>query len=153
MLTYRVREHNKNHRRWYIFVRAYVYKRHSRHPPSRRSSNTMVHTTASNISKCVELVRVCRLAVVVAAATCCSYCDYENPPPPNEARDIRSEGDCVNFRPAGRQGGTCFCWPHGGGYGGYRSHMFERIELIANSFDSSGHDCSNHPIFTAMLSL
>ena len=39
----------------------------------------------------VELVRVCRLAVVAAAACCCD-CDNENPPPPNEARAIRREG-------------------------------------------------------------
>ena len=29
---------------------------------------------------------------VAAAATCCSYCGKQNPPPPNESRAIRREG-------------------------------------------------------------
>ena len=53
---------------------------------------TTTRRTTSNISIWVELVRVCRLAVVAAAAACCSYCDNENPSPPNEARAIRREG-------------------------------------------------------------
>ena len=40
----------------------------------------------------VELVRVCRLAVVAAAGACYSFRDFENPPPPNETRAIRREG-------------------------------------------------------------
>ena len=51
----------------------------------------------------VELVRVCRLAVVAPAAACCSCCDNENPPPPNEARAIGSEGRrAISAQLAGR---------------------------------------------------
>ena len=53
-------------------------------------------------------VRVCRLAVVIAAAACCSYCDNDNPHPPNEARAIRREWRrAISAQlPAGRQAGV-----------------------------------------------
>ena len=56
----------------------------------------------------VELVRVCRLDVLAAAAACWFYCDHENPPLPNEL----SEGSGVaqflpSYQLGGKQGGTC----------------------------------------------
>ena len=55
----------------------------------------------------VELVRVCRLDIVVAAAACCSFRDNENPPPPNAARAIiREWRRAISAQlPAGRQAG------------------------------------------------
>ena len=64
----------------------------------------------------VEHVRVCRLAVVAAAEACCSFRDYENPPPPNEARAVRREG-VAQFPPGWEEG--CYVyrcmifWPRG----------------------------------------
>ena len=92
-------EHQKN-----------VSKRHSHHHPPHDSKQHYY---------CVELVRVCRLAVVAAAAACCSYCDKENPPPPNEARAIRGEGRrAISAQLEGRVVRTCqscIFWPRGWG--------------------------------------
>ena len=56
----------------------------------------------------MELEGVCRLVVVVTAAACCSYCDNDNPHPPNEARAIRREWRrAISAQlPAGRQAGV-----------------------------------------------
>ena len=67
------------------------------------------HPHSKEHNYCVELVRVCRLAVVAAAAaSCSSYSGNENPPPPNEARAIRREGRrAVSAQRAGRVVRTC----------------------------------------------
>ena len=104
----------------------------------------------------MELVRVCRLAVVAAAAACCSYCDNENPPPPNEARAIRREGRrAISAQLAGRVIRTCqSCIFWAGGWGLSMSiPLVPTNRVDFNTFDRSGHDCSNHPVFTARLSL
>ena len=75
-------------------------------PPSRQHHDYFPHDNKQH-NYWVELVRVCRLAVVVAAAACCSNCDSENSHPPNEARAIRCEGRrAISANPAGRQGST-----------------------------------------------
>ena len=59
-----------------------ISSRHSHHHPPHDSEQ---------YNYGVELVRVCRLAVVAAAAACSSYFDNENHPPSNEARAVRME--------------------------------------------------------------
>ena len=81
------------------------------------TATTTRHTTARH-NYWVELVRVCRLAVVAAAAACCSYCDNENLPPPNEARAIRKEGRraiCAQLAGMVRTCQSCIFWPRGWG--------------------------------------
>ena len=107
----------------------------------------------------VELVRVCRLAVVAAAAACCSYCNNENPPPPNEARAIRRAGRRAIFFPPSWHAGWYVHVSHvpfglvDGAFLRVITPLTPTNRVDFNTFDNSGHDCSNHPIFTARLSL
>ena len=88
-----------------------VYKRHSHHPAPRRLSPTRQQASYTNW---VELVRVCRLAVVSAAAVCrsvpqcaaecCSYC-VTTRTRPRQTRHGVSEGRGVaQFPPSGQPG-------------------------------------------------
>ena len=80
----------------------------------------------------MELVRVRQLAVAAAAA-CCSFSDYENPPPQNAARVIRREGRrAVSAQLAGRvviTRGIIF-WPWVGPFCEYISHMFRTNRVV-----------------------
>ena len=126
----------------------HVSKRHGNHHPPHVSKQ---HNYWEG------LVRVCRLAVVAAAAACCSYCDKENPPPPNEARAIRREGRrAISAQLAGTVGRTCQSCIFSGRVD--EAFLLVIISIVPtnrvdlNTFDSSGHDCSNYPVITARLS-